>query len=424
MYDWANSVYSLVITTAIFPLYYSGVTAGANGLGIVNVLGFHVKNSILFSWALSAAFLVIACFSPLLTAIADFSGKKKLFMKFFCYLGSASCALLWFFTSDTVVWGIFAFIFATIGFTGSIVFYNSFLPEIATPDKFDSLSARGFSYGYIGSVILLVLNLLPIIKPEWFGNISAGTASRIAFVCTGLWWAGFAQISFNALPSNPYQKKPDGNWIIKGYAELGKVWREMKSVPKTQRFLFAFFFWNMGVQTVMYLATIFGESELHLPTTSLILTVLLLQLLAIVGSLLFAAISRKFGNRAALAILIVIWIGICCSAYYVSTANQFYLLAAVVGSVMGGIQSLSRSTYAKLIPAHTTDHAAWFSFYDVTDKLSIVIGTFAYGLIESATGSMRNSTLGLAGFFIIGLILLKVMGKSPLLMTERKQAVV
>ncbi len=408
-YDWANSVYSLVITSTIFPIYYSAVAKDPiSDSSIVNFLGFDFQSAVLYSYAVSASFLIIAAFSPLLTSIADYTGRKKLFMQLFCYIGSFSCIGLFFFTRETFTVSILLFVLASIGYSGSIVFYNSYLPEIATEDQYDKLSARGFAMGYVGSVLLLVFNLAMILKPVWFG-IAAGNTSlppRIAFLTTGLWWFGFAQYSFYHLPRNVHQKRATGSWILNGFRELQKVLKQVKQLPLLKRYLLAYFFFNMGVQTVMYVATIFGIEVLHLPSDALILTILIIQLVAIGGAYGFAWLSKRFGNIKALMLAVIIWIGICIGAYYIQTENQFYFLAAIVGSVMGGVQSLSRSTYSKLIPATTIDNASYFSFYDVTEKVSIVLGTLAYGAIAQYTSSMRNSVLALILFFVIGLVFL------------------
>jgi UMF1 family MFS transporter len=413
MYDWANSVYSLVIISTIFPVYYGAITTKADGNNDILFWGFPVNANALFSFAISASFTLAAIASPFLTAIADYSGKKKRFMQFFCYLGSAACASLYWFTPETLDISMIAFVLATFGYSSSIVFYNSYLPDIATEDRYDKLSARGFSMGYIGSVLLLIFNLLPILKPELFGNISAGDASRISFLCTGAWWFIFAQYTFYHLP-NPTVNTQDRseNWVFNGIKELQNVWKEVKHLDLLKRFLFAFFFYNMGVQTVMYVATIFGDKELRLPSDALIVTVLILQLVAIVGAAGFSWLSSKYGNTRALTIGVIVWIGICVGAYFVYSQNEFYALAAVVGLVMGGIQALSRSTYSKLLPENTPDTASYFSFYDVVDKLSVVLGTLSYGLIAQLTGSMRNSIVMLAVFFFIGLFfLLKIPSK-------------
>jgi UMF1 family MFS transporter len=403
MYDWANSVYSLVITSTIFPVYYNSVTKSADGSDVIDFFGFELVNTVLYSYSISFSYLVIAILSPLLSGIADASGKKLLFMKFFAYLGSVSCIGLFFFDGSNLEFGILCSVLASIGYAGSIVFYNAYLPEIAEEKEYDFLSAKGFALGYIGSVILLVFNLLMIQFPELFGVPEGSFAARFSFLITGLWWAGFSQIPFRFLPNNPFKKEVKGSLLTKGYEEIRTVFGQVKQIPVMKRFLISFFFYSMGVQTVMYLAASFGDKELGMPGDQLILTVLIIQFVAIGGSYLFAFISKFFGNKISLMIMVLIWIGICGAAYYVYSVYQFYALAFVVGMVMGGIQSLSRSTFSKLIPTQTTDHASFFSFYDVTEKLAIVIGTFTYGAIEQLTGSMRNSAVSLGVFFLVGL---------------------
>lgn len=405
-YDWANSVHALVIVSSIFPVYFSATALNETGGPVINFLGLSIKNSVLFSYTISAAFLFTALLSPICTAIADYSGNKKLFMKVFCYTGAVSCSLLYFFTKETTTFAVICFWLSLIGWSGSIVFYNSYLPDIATEDQYDRVSARGFSMGYMGSVLLMVLNLLVILKREWFGNISEALASRFAFLTVGLWWIGFAQIPFSRLPDGIKKTtERSGNYLLNGFKELRHVWSNLQKQPLAKRFLVAFFVYNMAVQTVMYVATIFGTAELHLPGPSLIITILLIQLVAIPGAYGFSWLSERFGNTHALMTAVVIWIAFCAGAYFVQTQTQFFGLAGVAGLVMGGIQSLSRSTYSKLIPA-TTDTASYFSFYDVTEKTSIVFGTLVYGLIEQITGSMRNSVLALLVLFILGFVLL------------------
>ena len=403
MYDWANSVYSLVITSTIFPVYYNSVTKGIDGSDRVDFFGFDVVNTVLYSYSISFSYFIIALISPLLSGIADASGNKLSFMKFFAYLGSVSCMGLFFFDGSNLELGILCSVFANIGYAGSIVFYNAYLPEIATEDEYDFLSARGFALGYIGSVILLVFNLVTIQFPELFGFSEGSFPARFSFLLVGLWWAGFSQITFSHLPKGERKESGDESIFSKGYREIQSVFVRVRSMPVLNKYLAAFFFYSMGVQTVMYLAASFGDKELGLPGDQLILTVLIIQFVAIGGSFLFAFISKKFGNKISLMIMVVIWIGICGAAYYVYTVYQFYALAFVVGMVMGGIQSLSRSTYSKLIPQSSTENASFFSFFDVTEKIAIVLGTLTYGAIEQLTGSMRNSAVSLGVFFLVGL---------------------
>ncbi|MDQ3021043.1 MAG: MFS transporter [Bacteroidota bacterium] len=418
LYDWSNSVYSLVITSAIFPIYYQNVTTTRDSSGqiindTVNFFGFEIVNSVLYSYLLSFSFLLIAAISPVLSSIADYSGNKKLFMRIFCYIGSVSCAALFFFTSENITFSLIMFVLASIGFSGSIVFYNAYLPEIATEDRLDKVSAKGFALGYTGSIILLIFNLSMILFPDIYGINSTGLATRISFLTVGLWWFGFAQYTFYYLPSNIYNKKPQGNFLLNGFRELRKVLNELKKQKLLKTFLLAFFFYNMGVQTVLYLATIFGDKELGLSSELLITTILVLQVVAIGGSYLFSFLSGKIGNVYALMISIFFWITVSILAYFIRTATEFILVAGLVGLIMGGIQALSRSTYAKIIPDDTTAHASYFSFYDVSEKISIVIGTFVYGLINQLTGSMRVSSLILSLFFVTGLIFLsKIPSKS------------
>lgn len=435
MYDWANSVYPLVINSTIFPIYYKAMTAyGPNADAAENVVvsffGFKLYNMALYSYAISIAYLIIAGFSPILSGIADYSGSKKKFLRFFCYLGSISCVLFVSFDQTNLEWGILLVILACIGFSGSIPFYNAFLPEIAPKHEQDRISAKGFSYGYIGSVILLVINLALVLAPKFFGLTDAVQAYRIAFVMVGLWWAGFAQFTFIKLHEAPTGNKLSGNILKKGYKELSKVWKELKNNPVLKRYLSSFFVFNMGVQTVMLLATTFALSEVKqlnaageiepMGADKLIISILIIQMLAIPGAYFFSWLSGKQGNLRSIYVALVIWIGVCIGAYFVHFDKEFFIVAAVVGLIMGGIQSMSRSTYSKLLP-ETVDHASYFSFYDVADKLGIVIGTFAYGFIFQLTGSMRNSILAIIVFFVIGLALLLLVPKVKSLQARTNQ---
>ena len=402
MYDWANSVYNLVITTTFFPIYFIGVTEAKFGGDIVSFFGYSIKNSVLFDYALSFAYLLIAISLPILSSIADTRGNKKSFLRFFCYVGAISCGALYYFTKDNIEYGTICFILAAIGYCGGLVFYNSYLPEIASIEYRDRVSARGYSFGYIGSVLLQLIGFaIVLIKP--FG-IDDAMAVRITFLLVGIWWLGFAQISFKRLPKSlPAVDQHSKNVFTEGFIELKKVYAQVRVMPVLKRYLRAFFFYSMGVQTVMMVATIFASKELKMESSNLIACVVLIQLVAILGAWGMARLSERYGNFHILILTILLWIGVCLCAYFVQTEMQFYLLAVLVGLVMGGIQSLSRSTYAKLIP-ETKDTTSFFSYYDVTEKFAIVIGLFSFGWIDHISGSMRNSVLVLIGFFSIGLI--------------------
>lgn len=398
-FDWANSAYALTIAVAIFPSYYNGVTKGE----IYNIFGIELTNTALYSFALSFAYLLVSVLSPYLSGIADFGGKKLRFMKFFTYLGSFSCIMLFFFYSaDDVAWAITFFVLATVGFAGGLVFYNSFLPDIATEDQYDKVSAKGFSYGYFGSVLLLIINLIIILTPTTFGLDPDGTLQyRLAFAMVGLWWFGFSFIPFARLPQDTTAPSPD-NLFRKSMDKLKGVLRKVMKAPNIKRFLLAFFFYSAGVQTVLLLASLFATSQLDFKEADLITVILILQFLAIAGAYIFALVSERKGNKFALITMLLIWIVICCIAYFVTTAAQFYGVAAGVGLVMGGIQSLSRSTYSKLLPPETSDTTSYFSFYDVLEKYAIVMGTLIFGIIDQLFG-MRNSVLALSVFFAVGI---------------------
>jgi UMF1 family MFS transporter len=410
MYDWANSVYNLVITSTIFPAYYEAVTGDGNDATLIDKIkigDYEFSNTALYNYILGIAFVVVAVLSPILSSIADYRGNKKQFLRFFCTLGSLSCASLYFFDKDHIYGGLISVIIACIGFWSSLVFYNSYLPEIAAPEDRDRISAKGFMMGYIGSVLLQLICFVFVLKPELFG-ITVGKASQISFLLVGIWWIGFGWLAIGRLPAGKGVKGAHTKKLFtQGYKELHKVWLELKTQPTLKRFLFSFFFYNMGVQTVMLAATLYGKSELNIPTTNLILAILIIQVVAIPGAHLMAKLASKWGNFNTLMIAVVIWIGGCIMGYYLprNSVMPFYTLAVIVGFVMGGIQSVSRSTYSKLMPV-THDTTSYFSFYDVTEKIAIVIGMFSFGYINEITGSQRNSVLALTIFFIVGFILL------------------
>jgi UMF1 family MFS transporter len=410
MYDWANSVYNLVITSTIFPAYYEAVTGDGNENTLIDKIkigDYEFSNTALYNYILAFAFVIVAIMSPILSSIADYRGNKKQFLRFFCTMGSLSCASLYFFDSDHIIGGLISVIIACIGFWSSLVFYNSYLPEIAAPEDRDRISAKGFMMGYIGSVLLQIICFVFVLKPELFG-ITVGKASQISFLLVGVWWVSFGWLAISRLPESKGAKDAHSNNLFtQGYKELHKVWLELKTQPLLKQFLFSFFFYNMGVQTIMLAATLYGKSELNIPTTNLIIAILIIQLVAIPGALLMAKLASKWGNFNTIMVAIFIWIGGCIMGYYLprNSVLPFYSLAIVVGFVMGGIQSVSRSTYSKLMP-ETQDTTSYFSFFDVTEKVAIVIGMFSFGFINEITGSQRNSVLALCIFFIIGFVLL------------------
>lgn len=413
MFDWANSAYNLVITSTIFPTYYTIITTTKAHGDRVMFLGHEFVNTALSNYVLAVAYFIVVLMLPILTSIADYKGNKKSYMQLFTWIGGLACCGLYYFKLNTLELGMFCFALAAIGYCSGAVFYNSYLPQIATLDKQDAVSAKGFTYGYIGSVLLQVICFVFVMKPEWFGITDASFAPRLSFLLVGLWWLGFAQIPFLKLPKGePNQNSQHHSVISGGFKELARVWGNVKANPVLKKYLSAFFFCSMGVQTVMLVAAGFAAKELKMPTESLIITILIIQLVAIAGAALMSKLSGIYGNVRVLIGVVIIWIFVCVAAYFTQNATQFYLLAVVVGLVMGGIQSLSRSTYSKFLPQDIPDTASYFSFYDVTEKLAIVIGLFTFGFVESLTHSMRNSALVLTIFFIAGLLLLFALMKT------------
>ncbi|MGB2342680.1 MAG: MFS transporter [Flavobacteriaceae bacterium] len=417
-YDWANSVYPLVISSAIFPIYYGMVFADNNQ---IDFFGYSVKNTAMISFVTATAFVVVALISPILSGIADYIGNKKKFMKFFVFMGSVSCVGLFWFDLSTIYLGFLFYFLAMIGLWSSLVFYNSYLPDIAFEDQQDRASAKGYSLGYIGSVLLLIFNLSMIMKPQWYGiegteSESAMLAMKYSFVSVGVWWAFFSLFSFYYLPRGNKGQKITQDILWNGYKELRLVWHQLTKNLRLKRYLRAFFVYSTSLQTVMLVAAYFGEEEINWgsdsdKTIGLIVSILLIQLVAIVGAIITARCSERFGNLKTLFVINLIWAAICVYAFFIHTPDQFYMVAGFVGLVMGGLQSLSRSTYSKFIP-ETDDTTSYFSFYGVTEKIAIVIGMLLFGVLDQITGSMRSSILFFFVFFVLGaLMLLRVPKK-------------
>lgn len=419
-YDWANSVYSLVISSAIFPIFYGALFRVAE-IEKVTVFGGEIARAPLISYVTSAAFVFIAIVTPLISGVADYLGNKKIFLKFFCYLGAASCIGLYWFSLENIYFGLTCYFFGLVGFWVSFAINNSYLPDIAYPEQQDGISAKGFSLGYLGSVILLLFNLAMVMKPDVFGITDSGgevaeiKAMKYSFVTVGIWWILFSQYTFMHLPKGYKREGERKNIILNGFRELKSVWNQLGSELKLKRYLVAFFVYSMAVQTIMLIATYFGEEEINWGgdserTTGLIVSILIIQVIAIGGATLTAKASKRFGNINTLIVVNIFWVLLCVYAYYLQTPTDFYIAAGLVGIVMGGIQALSRSTYSKFLP-ETTDTTSFFSFYDVAEKIGIVIGTLMYGAVAQLTGSMRNSTIFLGVFFLIGAFLLTRVAK-------------
>ena len=422
LYDWANSAYNLVITSTIFPAYFEGITKNRLPNNEISFMGRTYVNTALYNYTLGVAFIIVAIMSPILSSIADYKGNKKNFMRFFCTLGSLSCMALFFFAPEemngkvgelsaaSVNIGIICMLISCVSFWASLVFYNSYLPDLVPEQQRDRISARGFTWGYIGSVLLQILCFIVVFFPGAFGFHNDYEKdimpARVSFILVGLWWLVFGYISLRRLPiSSAKERLERKNVFSNGFLELKKVWSQVKHMPVLKRFLFSFFWYSAGIQTVFLAATQFGAKELNLPTDKLIITIMIIQLVAIPGAILISRLSEKLGNIKTLMGVVLVWTAGCAGAYFIQTDIQFYVLGAIIGLVMGGIQSLSRSTYSNLMP-ETKDTASFFSFYDVTEKIALVIGMFSFAYVEELTRSMRYSVLVLMSFFIISFFLL------------------
>ena len=416
-YDWANSVYPLVISTAIFPIFYGIITDD-----YLLIAGYSIKSTALITYISTIAFFLLVIITPILSGIADYTGNKKFFMKLFCYVGSFSCIMLYNFNIDNLEFGLFFYFIALIGFWCSLVFYNSYLPDIAKESQQDYISAKGYSMGYVGSVILLFIIILMVNYPDFFSissvnNIPAEImAMKYSFLMVGIWWFLFSQYTFYHLPGREYYlsnrdsvKEISKNILFNGFKELLSVWIILKKKPVLKTFLLSFFIYSIALQTVILVATYFGESEVNWSdeekTSGLIISILIIQLIAVLGSILAAFFSKKIGNLNTLIFFNLLWSGLCIYGYFVYEPIQFYVAAAFVGFAMGGIQSLSRSTFSKFLPK-TTNTTSFFSFYDIAQKLSIVIGTFLFATIDQITGSMRSAIIFFLIFFVLGAIIL------------------
>jgi UMF1 family MFS transporter len=408
MYDWANSVYQLTIGSTIFPIYYNAVTSHGTDYTI-DFFGYRAINTVMYSWSIALSYLVVAIFSPLFSSISDYTGLRKRFMMIFTWIGAISCGALFFFNKNTIELGLIAFTLATIGYGGSLVFYNSFLPVIAEPEQQDRISARGYSMGYLGGVILLIFNLVFVLFPSFFGITDDSFAPRLAFVTVFLWWIGFSQITFRRLPRYTLgHRTKGGRVLLNGYMELRSVFNQVKKLNQLKIYLVAYFFITMGLLTVMFMAATYANKQLGLSDNVLIPTILLIQLVGMFGAWLFARISERIGNIRALIISVFIWILVILGVFFVTDATGFIIVAIFVGIVMGGTQALARSTYSKMLP-ETRNHTSFFSFYDVMEKFATVGGTFSFGIIEAITGSMRFSVLAIIVFFLIGLVFMFIL---------------
>ncbi len=414
VFDWANSAYNLVIVSTVFPIIFKAfVPDGSEFMGIT-----FASSDSLYTYAMCFSYLVISIITPILSGIADYGGYKKRYMQFFSTMGAISCAALFLFDKEHQWIGILGAILASIGFSGSLVFYNGFLSEIVPKKLHDKVSAKGFSYGYLGSSLLLIVVILLNTFKESLGVTDPDNPIifRIGFILVGIWWFGWARWTFSVLPKGKDSGLSNKELRSKGFEELKHVWGQIKKLPRLKRFLSSFFIIDLGVQTVVIIAPLFAMKVFKMEGGELVPLVLIMQFLGIAGAFVFSKVSKKFGNVIGLVGPSVVYTLVCIIAVFAQQKWMVYLIAAMIGFAMGGIQSLFRSTYSKLLP-ETKDHASFFSFFDITEKVAIVTGLFVYAGVETIASGMEAgfaerlgvATLGI--FFLVGLLLLRRLSK-------------
>lgn len=411
MFDWANSAYNLVIVSTVFPLIFKAyIPDGSTFWGLT----FKSSDS-LYTYAMCISYLIISLITPILSGIADYGGYKKRYMQFFSTMGAISCAALFFFDKDHQWIGIFGAIIASIGFSGSLVFYNGFLSELVPKRLHDKVSAKGFAYGYLGSSLLLIMViLLNTFKDTFFGVTDADSPIifKVSFILVGIWWFSWARWTFAVLPKGEKSDLPKKEMMFKGFNELKHVWQQIKELPRLKRFLSSFFVIDLGVQTIVIIAPLFAMKVFDMKGGELVPLVLIMQFLGIAGAAVFSKISKKYGNVVGLSGSTITYLSVCVLACVANQKWMVYVVAGLIGFAMGGIQSLFRSTYSKLLP-ETKDHASFFSFFDITEKLAIVTGTFIYAGVETIASNLnwdfaeRLGVAVLGVFFLLGLVLLK-----------------
>ncbi len=409
MYDWANSAYSTTVAAALLPNYFARVIVPERGVQIGNTL---LSATSLWGYMISAAALFVFLFAPILGAISDFSSAKKKFLISFAYTGSLFAILLYFCRSGDVGRTVILFIISQIGYVGANVFYDSFLPQIASEDKMDWVSSKGFSLGYIGGGLQFAIALALVAGHRAIG-ISQELAARIGIAMAGLWWAGFTIFTLKYLrEAEAVQKIPEAYkskpkcvaYALIGFKRTFATMRKVRRFRHLLLFLIAFMIYNDGIQTVINMATIYGTEELELSVTVLMVTLLIIQVVAAGGALLFGRLAGKIGAKRAVMLSLVLWCGVVTYAYFLRTAAEYFVLGVVVGIVLGGSQALRRSLYASMVPEEAS--AEFYGFYSVFNKFSAIWGPFVFALIRQITGTARLSIISLMVFFVVGLILL------------------
>nr|WP_131849140.1 MFS transporter [Baia soyae] len=395
LYDWANSAFATTIIAAVMPTFFSDTAAKGLDPGTATAY---------WGYTDSIASLFVLLLSPILGAIADASGSKKIFLRFFTYMGAISCLLMFTIGAGNWLWASLLICIGTIAFSGGNVFYDAFLTDIAPPEKRDYVSSVGYSYGYIGGGILLAAHLYFILNAETFG-VTTTTATQISLASVGVWWFLFAIPLFRNVPEKKIatEKRSAWQWTRIGFQDVRHTLSKITKYPELIKFLIAFWFFNDGINTIIKMATIYGK-EIGIGTTHLITALLLTQFIGFPSTLLFGKIAEKVGSKVTLFITLFTYLILVCIGYYMQSAMHFYILAGLVGLVQGGSQAISRSIFSRMVPVyHNTE---FFGFFSLTGKCASILGPFVFALVGQLSGSSRLGILSLVFFFVVGIILL------------------
>lgn len=402
MYDWANSAFATVVLSAVLPVYFVSLVPPDGAEITFFGLSRTFRATSLWGYAVSCSMLIVAVTSPYLGNLADRWRTHRKFLAVYCLIGSLCTCLLFFATPGRYLLAAILFIIANIGFAGGNVFYNAFLPKLAKSDELDRLSSLGFAYGYIGGGIALLLVFGLIQGFSFFGFIDKGSASRVGFLFTGLWWIFFA------IPAYRYVRIPAESIMVDrfhhGIRGYFRIFAEIKKHPTLLLFLIAFLFYNDGIQTIIVVAAIFAREELALSQGTILSCFLMIQFVAMPGTLLFGRLAESYGAKRSLYLALILFIMVTVYAYFMSAAWEFWLLGFIIAIILGGSQAVSRSFFSGLMPEGK--HAEFFGFYAISAKFASVFGPMLFALIIDMTGSARLAILALTFFFVTGILLL------------------
>ncbi len=402
VYDWANSTFSTTVVTLFLGPYLTDLAKSAAGEdGFVAVLGLPIRATSVFAFAAGISVFLQVFLLPVVGAVADRTGRKRLLLGLFAYVGSGATMLMVLLVHDTWALGVALLIVANLAFGSSIVVYNSYLPDIASPDERDGVSSRGWAAGYVGGALLLVLNLAFYLSRDSLG-VSTADAVRLCLFSAGLWWAVFTLVPLRALRDvRTAPPSPDSS-VGAAVGQLVRTLKGLRAVPMTLRFLVAYLIYNDGVQTVIALSAVYGSEELGLSDQSLIVAVLIVQVVAIFGALALGRLAQRQGAKRVILWSLVVWTSVVAIAFVLPSgrATLFYLLAVAIGFVLGGSQALSRSLFSQMVPSGK--EAEYFGVYEISERGTSWIGPILFAVVNQVTGSYRVAILALVAFFVVG----------------------